>query len=315
MNAVVIPSYKVREHILGVISGIGTEIQKIYVVDDCCPDQSGKFVEENCKDARVEVLYHKQNLGVGGAVKTGYRKAIHDKIEVVVKLDGDGQMDSSLIPSLIRPILAGDADYVKGNRFFNLTSLRAMPGLRLFGNSMLSILNKFVNGYWNLMDPTNGFTAIHVSALKLLELDKVADNYFFESDMLFRLGTIRAVVHEMPMDAVYGDEKSNLHIGRILFQFPPKYFTRFFKRIFYNYFLRDFNAGTIELLIGLIFLIFGGSIGCYYWYQSLAYHIVATSGTVMLAALPTILGFQLLISGLQYDIRNIPSKPLQKIWK
>ena len=315
MNAVVIPSYKVREHILGVISGIGSEIQKIYVVDDACPEQSGKFVEENCKDARVKVLFHSKNRGVGGAVKTGYQQAIQDNIDVVVKLDGDGQMDSSLIPSLIKPILLGDADYVKGNRFFNLTSLRAMQGVRLFGNSMLSILNKFVNGYWNLMDPTNGFTAIHSSALKMLELDKIADNYFFESDMLFRLGTIRAVVHEMPMDAVYGNEKSNLHIGRILFEFPPKYFTRFFKRIFYNYFLRDFNAGTIELLIGLIFLIFGGTIGSIYWYQSLVYHQVATSGTVMLAALPTILGFQLLISGLQYDIRNIPTKPLQKIQK
>lgn len=313
MIAVVIPTYRCKSSILQVIAGIGPEVDKIYVVDDKCPEESGVFVQQNCKDSRVEVIFHDKNKGVGGAVKTGYRKALTDKCDIVVKIDGDGQMDTSLIPKFINPIMAGEADYVKGNRFFRLSSLTEMPGIRIFGNSMLSIINKFVNGYWNIMDPTNGYTAINRVALEMLELDKIADTYFFESDMLFRLGIIRAVVHDMPMHAKYADEKSSLRISRILFQFPPKYLNRFFKRIFYNYFLRDFNAGTIEIFFGFLLFIFGIIEGFYHWLRSIESAVAATSGTVMLAALPTILGFQLMISALQYDIRNIPVKPLQKI--
>jgi dolichol-phosphate mannosyltransferase len=313
MIAAVIPAYRVKNKILDVISGIGSEVHKIYVIDDKCPDESGLFVQQNCKDNRVQVIFHDKNKGVGGAVKSGYRKALTDNCNIVVKIDGDGQMDTSLIPQFIHPIIIGEADYVKGNRFFNLSSLSRMPGIRVFGNSMLSIINKFVNGYWNIMDPTNGFTAIHRTALSFLELDKISDTYFFESDMLFRLGTIRAVVYDIPMHAKYADEESSLNIAIILFQFPLKYLTRYFKRIFYNYFLRDFNAGTIELIVGSLLFIFGVIEGLYHWIQSIESHIAATSGTVMLAALPTILGFQLLISGLQYDIRNLPVKPLQKL--
>lgn len=311
--AVVIPCYRVKRHILNVIASIGPEVHRIYMVDDKCPENSGSYAQQNCNDNRLEVIFHEKNLGVGGAVKSGYAKALADGCDIVVKVDGDGQMDTSLIPRFIRPLLAGEADYIKGNRFFNLTSLSKMPALRIFGNSMLSLVSKLVNGYWNIMDPTNGFTAIHRTALSLLPLNRIADNYFFESDMLFRLGTIRAVVMDMPMDARYADEKSGLNIARIIFQFPPMYFTRFVKRIFYNYFLRDFNVGTIQGLFGLILFVFGVTEGIYHWIKSVRYSTIASSGTVMLAALPTILGFQLLLSGLQYDIRNIPDKPLQKL--
>jgi len=309
--AVVIPSYKVKKHILALIPEIGSEISKIYVVDDKCPENSGLFVQENCHDPRVEVLFNEKNMGVGGAVKTGYKKALLDDIEIIVKLDGDGQMNPKLIPALIKKIEQGKADYVKGNRFYNIDTLMTMPKLRLFGNSMLSFINKFVNGYWNIMDPTNGFTAIHLSALKQLPLDKIENRYFFESDMLFRLGVARAVVADMSMDAKYADEVSNLSIRKVLFEFPPKYFVRFFKRIFYSYFLRDFNAASVELVLGFVFLIFGFSIGSFYWAQSIKTGISATSGTVMLAALPIILGMQLLLSALSFDMKNLPKEPLQ----
>lgn len=312
-NAVVIPSYNVKDHILDVIGNIGPEIERIYVVDDCCPMHTGKYVSESCSDARVHVLFHEKNKGVGGAMKTGYLKALSDGFDIIVKIDGDGQMDPAFIPMLLNPIEKGEADYVKGNRFFYLASLRSMPRSRLFGNSMLSLVNKFVNGYWNVMDPTNGFTAIHRQALGMIEISKVSDGYFFESDMLFRLGIIRAVVQDVPMDARYENEPSGLRIGRILFEFPPRYLSRFFKRIFYNYFLRDFNVGTIQLLTGIVLFFLGISVGIYHWVMSVSYNIPATSGTVMLAALPTILGFQLLLSGLQYDIRNLPSRPLSRL--
>lgn len=313
MIAVVIPSYRVKTHILDVIAGIGSEVQRIYVVDDCCPEESGKFVEAQCKDPRVRVLYHEINKGVGGAVITGYRKALEEGVDIVVKMDGDGQMEYRHLPILIRPILSGEADYTKGNRFSDLRSLKSMPRVRIIGNSILSVVNKFVNGYWNIMDPTNGYTAIHRTALSMLDLDRISNRYFFESDLLFRLGIIRAVVTDIPMPAIYGEEKSSLKISRVLFTFPPKYVNRYFKRIFYNYFLRDFNVGTIQILFGF-FLFFGGlGFGIYHWLQSINLQTPATPGTVMLAALPTILGFQLLLSALQYDIHNIPDKPLSRL--
>jgi len=309
-TAVIIPAYKVKKHILNLIPKIGSEVDFIVVVDDKCPENSGKFVEENCTDNRVKVIYNEVNKGVGGAVKRGFEYVLEQNIDIAVKLDGDGQMDPALIVRLIQPIKNKEADYVKGNRFFNLDTLIRMPKMRLFGNSVLSLINKVVNGYWNIMDPTNGFVAIHKNALKLLPLKKIDNRYFFESDMLFRLGTIKAVVQDMPMDAFYADEESSLSIVKVLFEFPPKYFKRFFKRLFYTYFLRDFNAASIEIVLGFVFLVFGISIGSYYWILLSQLGKIASSGTVMLAALPVIIGTQLWLSALNFDAHNIPDKPL-----
>ena len=213
--AVVIPSYRVKAHVLKVIARLGPEVTQIYVVDDACPDGSGEFVERNCRDTRVKVLRHAENQGVGGAVKTGYRQALCDGADVVVKVDGDGQMDPQLIPHFIKPILDDKADYTKGNRFYNLEQIGRMPGLRLFGNALLSLAAKLSTGYWNVFDVTNGYTAVHTKVLRRLPLDKISNRYFFETDMLFRLNTIRAVTVDIPMDAVYGDESSNLKINQI----------------------------------------------------------------------------------------------------
>jgi glycosyltransferase involved in cell wall biosynthesis len=244
--SVVIPSYKVRAHVLEVINKIGPEISRIYVVDDSCPEQSGLFVEEYCSDPRVKVLRHERNLGVGGAVMTGYKAAIAEGMEVIVKLDGDGQMDPDLIMDFVEPILAGEADYTKGNRFFDLEKVRVMPKARLFGNAVLSFMAKLSSGYWNLFDPTNGYTAIHRDVLLHLPLAKISERYFFETDILFRLNTLRAVVVDVPMDAKYGDEISNLKISSVVGEFLAKHVRNFFKRIFYNYYLRDMSVASIE---------------------------------------------------------------------
>jgi dolichol-phosphate mannosyltransferase len=313
MIAVIIPSFMVKDQILGVLSGIGPEVGRIYVVDDACPQGTGNFVKENCKDDRIEVMFHPKNLGVGGAVITGYKKALQDGCRIMVKLDGDGQMAPSLIPKLVDPIVRQEADYVKGNRFYDLRFLRKMPGIRRFGNSMVSFISKMASGYWNIMDPANGFTAISATALKYLPLDKIDRRFFFENDMLFRLNTIRAVVRDLPQQAEYGDEKSNIRIFKVAFQFPFKYLNRMFKRIFYIYFLRDFNIGSLELVMAFIFLTFGFIFGGIHWFQSVETQQPATAGTVLLAGLPIILGFQSLLAFLHYDVANIPQKVLTDI--
>lgn len=312
MLAVVIPSYKVKHQILGVLAAVGRSVDRIFVVDDACPEGSGRHVQEHCRDPRVEVLFHEQNLGVGGAVITGYRRALEVGAAYVVKLDGDGQMDPALVDRFVAPLARGEADYVKGNRFFQLETLQEMPRLRLLGNAGLSFISKVSSGYWDIMDPTNGYTAINAETLRRLPLHKIDRRYFFESDMLFRLNTIRAVVVDVPMEARYGDEKSSLKIGRVLFEFPRKHLVRFCKRVFYTYFLRDFNIGTVELLLALVLLTFSVVFGGYHWLESKRHGVVASAGTIMLAALPFLLGFQSLLAAVHYDLQNIPRVPLSR---
>ena len=307
---VVIPSYKVRSHILQVIASMGPEVECIYVVDDCCPDKSGDFVEANCSDPRVKVVRHEQNQGVGGAVLTGYQSAIADDVEIIVKVDGDGQMDPSLIPDFVAPILLGEADYTKGNRFFDLEKIHAMPKLRLFGNAGLSFLTKISSGYWDLFDPTNGYTAIHRDVARHLPFDKISRRYFFETDMLFRLNTLRAVAVDVPMHAKYGDEVSNLKISKVVGEFFAKNARNFFKRIFYNYYLRDMSLASFELPIGVVLLLFGVVYGLIHWVSGAHSGIAATSGTVMLAAMPILLGVQLILAFIGYDVSSTPRRPI-----
>jgi dolichol-phosphate mannosyltransferase len=307
--AVVIPCYKVLTHIESVIAGFGAEVWRIYVVDDKCPEGSGEYVKKVCIDPRVIVLYNDVNLGVGGAVMTGYKRAIADGASVIVKVDGDGQMDPSLVPAFVAPILRGEADYTKGNRFFDLEELRAMPGLRIFGNAVLSFMTKFSSGYWDLFDPTNGYTAIHADVAKHLPFNKISNRYFFETDILFRLNILRAVVQDVPMDATYGDEVSNLKISKIVGEFLMKHCRNFSKRIFYNYYLRDLSIASLELPIGIVLMAFGIIFGLGEWVSSSSKGAVTPAGTVMLSALPILMGLQLILAFIAYDIAAVPKKP------
>jgi len=311
--AVVIPSYKVTRHILGVIAGIGPEVDRIYVVDDQCPDQSGAYVRAHCTDPRVVIVEHAQNQGVGGAVMSGYQAAIAEGVDIIVKVDGDGQMDASLIPDFVAPIVNGEADYTKGNRFFDLEQIHQMPTMRLFGNAMLSLLTKLSSGYWDLFDPTNGYTAIHVNAARHLPLHRISKRYFFETDMLFRLNTINAVVVDVPMDASYGDEVSNLKISKIITEFAAKHLRNFGKRIFYNYYLRNMSLASIELPLGLAMLLGGGGYGISHWIASARLGLATAPGTVMLSALPVLMGMQLILAFLAHDIASVPRRPIHRM--
>jgi dolichol-phosphate mannosyltransferase len=312
MIAVVIPCFRVKARILEVLGAIGPECGTIFVVDDCCPEGTGDHVEAECRDPRVRVLRHDRNQGVGGATITGYRAALAAGAAIIVKLDGDGQMDPELIPRLVQPIFDGEADYTKGNRFFDLDGLGPMPRLRLIGNSLLSFASKLSSGYWNIFDPTNGFTALHSAVARRLPLDKLSRGYFFESDLLFRLGILRAVVCDIPMPAVYGREKSNLVISRVLGEFGGKHVVNTVKRIFYNYYLRNFNIASIEIVVGLVFLTFGFWFGLSHWIEGSRLNVPATSGTVMVAALPVIVGVQLVLAFLSYDLQNVPRDILHR---
>jgi glycosyltransferase involved in cell wall biosynthesis len=278
-------------------------------VNDCCPENSTQALElQSQTDRRLRVLKRESNGGVGAAVITGYRQAVDDGADIIVKVDGDGQMDPSLIPLFVAEIEEGRADYVKGNRFYTLETARTMPFGRKIGNMGLSFFTKLSTGYWQLFDPANGYTAIHANILKVLQLDKIEPRFFFESDMLFHLGMLHARVIEVPMSALYGDEESDLNDLRALYSFPIKHGRNFFKRIFYDYFLRNFSIASLELLVGVAFVLFGVIFGINAWMDTAQTGQPATAGTVMLASLPTIVGIQFVLNFFAYDMAREPSQ-------
>ena len=309
---VVIPAYRVERHIVGLIGRIGPEIEKIWVIDDACPNGSGELVKKQVKDKRVSVIFNPENLGVGGAVVAGYKAALEAGAEVVVKLDGDGQMHPEDIATLVRPIELGEADYAKGNRFDSLDDLYLMPRIRIFGNAVLSLWSKLSSGYWGVTDPTNGFTAIHRAALAKIGLDKLSKRYFFESDMLFRLNIAGAVVEDVALPARYGDEKSNLKIRKVLVEFPLKYTRNLLKRIFYRYYLREWSIASFELPLGLGLGIFGAWFGISSYIAAAEAGRATTAGQATISSLAIILGVQLMLSFLAYDIQAEPRIPKQK---
>ena len=308
--AVVIPAYRVANQILAVLDGIGPEVAAIYVVDDGCPEGSGAHVNEHCRDPRVRVLVQSRNTGVGGAVMHGFHAALSDGAGLIVKLDGDGQMDPALVPDLVEPIQAGRADYVKGNRFHGLDIIGAMPPLRLFGNAALSFLAKASTGYWQLFDPTNGFIAIDARIANLLTHERLSQRYFFETDLLARLYLLGAVVEELPHPARYGEESSSLKPLVVLIPFLIRHVRNIIRRLFYTYFLRSFYPASLELLLGGLLMIVGLLFAGWNWAASIQTGIARTSGTVVIASTLLIIASQCLLAFLSFDVNHYPRRPL-----
>ena len=304
------PAFKSNAHILDVLSRMPDLVSKVIVVDDFCPNDTGKLVQTKVKDRRVEVVFNERNLGVGGAVIVGLRKALETDAKIVLKIDSDGQMNPEDIPRLIQPITNAEADYSKGNRFNSLDDLQEMPKARVLGNAVLSLMSKLSTGYWSIADPTNGFFAISRGALEEINLYKLRQRWFFESDILFRLSIVRAVVADVPIRAKYANEKSNLRIRKVIFEFINRHNINFIKRIFYVYYLREWSVVSFELPAGLLLTLGGVIAGVNFWTQALTVGQAATVGQVMLAVLPIILGFQLLLSVLGLDVANEPKRPL-----
>lgn len=315
--AVVIPAYRAASTVADVVARVPAGIWRIYVVDDGCPEATGD-VAAALADPRVHVLRNPRNLGVGGAMKRGYARALRDGAGIVVKLDADGQMDPAFIPLLVAPLLAGRADYAKGNRFApphrtpRGSASRPMPPVRRLGNNLLSFLHKGVTGYWRIVDPTNGYTAVRREALESIDLDAVADCYFFETDMLFQLNLVDAAVRDVPLPPRYTGEVSSLRLRSVLVRFPLLAAHRFVRRIGVKYFLQDFNVASMEILLGLPLVAAGAAFGAYRWAEALRTGVANTAGTVMFAALPIILGVQLLLSALSYDVSHTPAAPLSR---
>ena len=305
----VIPCYKVKAQILAVLAKAPAWVEGIVCVDDACPEGSGDFIEANAADPRVVVVRLQRNLGVGGATMAGYAEAERRGGRILVKVDGDDQMDLAYVAQLVAPILLGDADYAKGNRFTSLSHLQTMPTVRVLGNAALSFAAKLSTGYWNIFDPTNGFTAIDAQVAKMVMRRRISGRFFFETDLLYHLGALRAVVRDVPIPARYADEVSNLRISAIVGPFALKHLRNFLQRVLGQYFVRDFNVASLELVFGLFSILFGAGYAAHYIAARMPGQ-AASAGVVMAAALPVILGAQLLLQAANFDVLNVPSRAI-----
>ncbi len=308
--AAVVPCFRERDHVLDVLHRMGPEINSIIVVDDACPDRTGDFVVSHNNDPRVRVIRNPVNLGVGGATLAGYEVAHEIGASIIVKIDGDGQMDPGFVPELVSPIVNGKADYAKGNRLHRRDAARGMPAIRLFGNMVLTLMSKVSSGYWNIMDPTNGFTAIHASVAAELPVDDIANDFFFESDILSKLAELDAVVCDVPMRAQYGAEQSHLSVRRVFWPFLRGHIRNSVRRLIDTYFIRDIAIASLELVLGSVLFLFGFVFGGINWWLSEATGVPATAGTVVLAALPIIIGVQLILAFIGHDTRRVPTAPI-----
>ncbi len=305
--AVVIPAFQAERYIIDVIRGIPDFVSWIVVVNDCSRDATSEIVSA-ISDRRVHLINLERNLGVGGATLNGYQAACELGADIIVKMDSDGQMDPAYLPALIAPIAKEEADYTKGNRFMHLRRLQSMPVMRRFGNLGLSFLNKMCSGYWNIFDPTNGYTAISANMLSKMDFASIHPRYFFESSMLLELGLQRAVVRDVFIPARYNGERSSLSELDSFLRFPPLLIKGFLKRFFIQYLVRDFSAVTLFVIFGIPLILFGFIFGLVQWARSAQAGIPATPGTVMLAMLPFILGWQFIMQALIMDIQNVPRK-------
>ncbi len=303
--AVVIPCYKVEHHIQKVVSGIPQCVDMIIAVNDKSPDGTALVLAEIEKtDSRLIVLNHEENKGVGGAMITGFKEAVERKVDIVIKLDGDGQMDPSYIEKIVDMLSSGKYDFVKGNRFFDRKMLKNMPFIRRVGNLGLSFLIKISSGYWNVSDPTNGYFATTSSILNRIDYKRISNRFFFESSLIIELYYAGARIKDLPMPAKYADEKSNLSVIKSLFTFPPKLFWAMLRRIWLRYFIYDFNMNSIYIMFGFPLFLFGLVFGIIKWVSYASSNIAAPTGTIMLAVIPLILGLQMILAAIQYDMSS-----------
>jgi glycosyltransferase involved in cell wall biosynthesis len=302
--AVVVPAYREERHVGDVIKSSPELVDHIIVVDDASPDGTGGAATA-VGDPRVEVIRHERNTGVGGAIITGHRRAIELGADIDVVMAGDHQMDPQYLPALLDPIVKDGYGFTKANRFYSATSFRGMPRHRIFGNVVLTFLTKVASGYWNLVDPQNGYTAVRTDVLQRLPLHRVARRYEFENDLLIWLNILNVRALDVPIPAVYADEVSHIRLGRVALRLLRLLFGGFWRRIWLKYVLWSFSPVALLLFSGTALVGIGVLFGVWVVAQTIG-PSTASAGTVLLAVTPFLVGTQMLIQALVLDIQATP---------
>ncbi|HEY6798796.1 MAG TPA: glycosyltransferase family 2 protein [Kineosporiaceae bacterium] len=302
--AVVVPAYAEEKHVGDVISAAPDFVDHIVVVDDASPDATSE-VALAVGDPRVEVIRHEHNTGVGGAIITGHQRAMDLGADIDVVMAGDHQMDPAYLPALLDPIVNEGYGFTKANRFFSATSFKGMPRHRIFGNVALTFLTKVASGYWNLVDPQNGYTAVRTDVLRRLPLHRIAKRYEFENDLLIWLNILDVRALDVPVPAVYRDEVSHVRLGPFVLRMLRLLVSGFWRRVWLKYVLWSFSPVALLLVTGTLLVAVGVAFGIWVIAETIG-PSTASAGTVLLAVTPFLVGTQLLVQALVLDIQATP---------
>ncbi len=302
--AVVVPAYNEELLIKDTLASIPVFVDKIYAINDASHDKTQELIEESSrKDSRIIPLRHEKNLGVGAAIVTGYKHALKDGMHIAVVMAGDNQMDPLVIPTLLDPIVQNRADYTKGNRLLSPEYRRGMSRWRFFGNTVLTFMTKFSSGYWKLMDPQNGYTAISRRALERINLDRIYPRYGYCNDLLVKLNVFGFRVMDVEMPARYGRETSKIQYGPYIGKVSWLLLKDFLYRLRMKYIVLSFHPVVIFYLFGSVLSIMGLSAGVY-----TAYFVFIDHGPLfirgVLSLLIFALGMQFLSFALMFDIQE-----------
>ena len=273
----------------------------IVFVDDCCPLNTGKYLSEKVKSSKLLIIHNEKNQGVGFSTKKGFQILLDHGCQLILKLDADGQMKPSDIPRMLLPIVNNECDATKGNRFSNIDKLFRMPKIRLVGNIFLSYITKFTTGYWDLFDPTNGFIAFNASVLKAINFSKLDNKFFFETDILFRCALKNINIKNVDIETSYGNSFSSLNPLKEFLVFFFKHLKVLIKRIFYQYYILDFNQGSIELTLFFILGFITSIIGINADFQVHLILIGSMSFPFYIFLLFVVISIQLFLSFIYYD--------------
>lgn len=312
---VVVPAYNEQKLIGETLASIPGYVDRIYVVDDASIDDTTERIQEFCKDKdeRVVFIKHEQNGGVGAAIVSGYKRALEDEIEITAVMAGDNQMDPEQLPNLLDPIVEGRADYTKGNRLLSREYRRGMTKWRFFGNSLLTLLTKIGSGYWQLMDPQNGYAAISKNALERISLDSIYPWYGYCNDLLVKLNVYGFRVRDIVMPAKYGREESGIRYSVYIPKVSWMLLKSFFWRLKMKYVVLSFHPLVFFYLFGII-LTPMGLLGVLY---SLYYKFVQGGDLfirLVLSFLLFIVGVQFLLFAMQFDMQVNERESRNRRW-
>lgn len=299
---VVVPAYNEEKLIRNTVAGIPQYVDRIYVINDASTDNTAKVIE-TLDDPRVFVITHETNKGVGAALINGYKKALRENMDVVAVMAGDDQMNPDQLYKLIIPIIEGRADYTKGNRLMDIEYHIGMSKWRKIGNAVLTILTKIGSGYWHIMDPQNGYTAISKEALIGIGLDEVYTYYGYCNHMLVRLNAFGFKTKDITMPSRYGEENSTIRYSPYMVKVSAMLFKSFLWRLKTKYMVMSFHPLVLFYLLSMLLIPFGVVFGLSMVLAALG-GIAIHMNYVLLDALMFLSGMQFLLFAMFFDMQE-----------
>ncbi len=303
---IVVPAYNEEQLIEETINGIPKYVKRIYIIDDCSTDSTPEILKR-ITDPRILSVRHEKNRGVGAAIITGYKLSLEDDIDVVAVMAGDNQMDPEQLPRLLMPVIGGQADYTKGNRLISKDFRKGMSKWRSIGNAMLTMVTKIGSGYWHIMDPQNGYTAISRQTLEIMDLDSIYPYYGYCNDILMKLNTLGMRVEDVVMPARYGREKSKIKYSRFIAKVAPMIFRGFLWRLKMKYIVQDFHPLVLFYTASMALLPAGVFFSIWILIQKL-YHNPVSQNFPLLAVFITLMGLQFLLFAMLFDMQADKSR-------